>query len=1074
MPIAIALIVTSIVVLAAHTRQGVEDPAIRAAVERFFATQEAEDAEGYVALWSSKAQRPREQLKQQLQFIFDNGDDKFSDITVTAVTTAGDRVRVRVTAMRVRTSARNMRPDGTPMSFTSRLSTSLTFVREGDALKLLNEGLPEEDLAANLLEAATAADRDALLAAEPDLVTDRLTLTLSRRGDMAAQQGQYPAAERIYERVLELARRLGNRKAEGEALQNVANARYYQRNFAGALDAYEQRLTIERETSNDEGIVGSLLGIATIKYSSLEYSVALSSYEEALAIQVRLQDEANAAVTLISTGNVRYLQADYEGAIADYRRSRDLQRKLTNVEGEARALQGLGRVHTAQGDFAAALEAYAGVLAEAQSRGHRPTMGHAIQSIGEVHFRLGNLEVARPLFDESRAHFEADKDFASVGRVWHAAALTDLVASRFAAAEQAYLKSGAACETARENDCVARAIVGQAFAQASQLRFADAIVTYGKAIAAFSALKKVAEAARAEIGLSQAHFGKGEFEIALMPARRARELATTLGDDDVLWRARVAEARALRRMPSPDRALTAARAAVTTVQRMVDASLQRPADRVAADSVAAYAILAVLQAEAGDAAGAFLTMEQRRTHAMRVVLATNERDIARGMTPDERQEERKLAADLVALQKQLDVERMLPRPDGARVTRLQQSVSVAAQMREAQQQLLFTRLPDLRAWRGLLRPSTIEDAARALPADDTVLVEFLIDDEDLLVVVGSKIDGAIAVRAYQTPIARQALAEAVARAVEPAVLRSVEGWRKTSAELVSAIPADVLSRMSSAARVIIVPDDMLWRVPFEALPIEGGVLADRAAVVYASSVSALVNAPAMPPDEPSLTLLAVRSPELPAGTLDRVKLTSPAWTVRSLEEGEAEIRAIAMLVEEPVLVVVSGASASETTLRAQAPAASVLHVAAPFRVNSASPLFSSVLLAAEPAKAAELDPSADGILEAREVMNLTLRARVAVLSDGAAASMRDAAAAIETIQWAWRAAGVPSLVLPRWAADAGASGDFLAELHNCLRSGEPADSALQGARLAVRAREATRAPWFWAGWILVGFTITNP
>ncbi len=87
--------------------------------------------------------------------------------------------------------------------------------------------------------------------------------------------------------------------------------------------------------------------------------------------------------------------------------------------------------------------------------------------------------------------------------------------------------------------------------------------------------------------------------------------------------------------------------------------------------------------------------------------------------------------------------------------------------------------------------------------------------------------------------------------------------------------------------------------------------------------------------------------------------------------------------------------------------ADIIHLGAPFRVNGASPLFSPMLLATDAAN--------DGALEAREIMNLDLHAGVAVLSDGASMTMRDAADEVGAVGWAWRAAGVPAIVLPRWA-----------------------------------------------------------
>ena len=1067
---ALALLVTAFTGFAQDKAQvnvdlGVSvDPSLRAAVERFYATQEAEDVAAYLSLWASTAQRPR---PEQLKYLFESGDDKFSQLTIRRVNTDGDRTVVRASVTRARTSATQRRPDGSPMTFHMAMNVALTFVREGSEWKLVREGSAMDALADALIAAPTSEDREKLIAAEPDLSAPVLVLALSRQADTFAQNRAFPRAQKLYELALELATRLEQPKLQSELLQNIGNTMYYQRNFAGALRAYEQRLALERAAANDEGIASALLGIATAHYSQFEYTDALISYREALAIHERRGDTLAIAMTLVSTGNVQFVEGDFAGAIADYRRSRALYLKALDKRGEARALEGLGRSFAAQGDYAAALEAYSRVLEEGRSANDRGMQGTALSSIGQVHFRLGNLDTARALFDQSRTHFEALSDLSNVGRLWQAIALTDLVSSRFAPAVQEYGRSSAACATAQDDDCVARAIVGLAFAQAAQEHFEPAILSYRKAIAAFTSLKKREDAARAELGLSQALAGTRDYAGALSVALHVREEGVAIGQDDVVWRALVAEARASRRLSNPARALTAAKAAVATVDRMAQASLDRPNEPLPADTAGAYALLAVLQAAARDAAGAFVTVERRRAHALRAALATNEGDIARGMTPAEREEERQLAAEVVSVRAQVVHVKAQPKPDAARLARLQQTLGAAVEKRRAQRQQLFTRLPELPTWRGLGAPATLDEAAGVLRADGDLLVEFVIDDEDLLVVVLARRPEGPECRTYVTSIWRQTLAERVARAVEPAALRSVAEWRVASADLMKAIPADAWTAIAAAPRVIVAPDDVLWRVPFEALPVEAGFLADRTTVMYVGSATSLVRAPPTGSPSDALTVLMVGTPDLPSTTRERVKATSPGWTLPAAGAAGAEVRTIASLFEEPAVTTLSGAAATEASLRVQAGGASMLHVAAPFRMNGASPLFSPILLSPD---SAVPDPPADndGVLEMREVMNLDLHARVAVLSDGASAAMRDAAPSADTVRWAWRAAGIPSIVLSRWSVDDDASVAMLKEMYVRLKDGEAPEAALQGARTAVRAGEDTRAPYFWAGWMLVG------
>jgi CHAT domain-containing protein len=83
-------------------------------------------------------------------------------------------------------------------------------------------------------------------------------------------------------------------------------------------------------------------------------------------------------------------------------------------------------------------------------------------------------------------------------------------------------------------------------------------------------------------------------------------------------------------------------------------------------------------------------------------------------------------------------------------------------------------------------------------------------------------------------------------------------------------------------------------------------------------------------------------------------------------------------------------------------------------------------------------------------------------------SMRDAADEVGAVAWAWRAAGVPAIVLSRWRCDDAASSDLLTALHAQLRAGDSPEVALQAARAKIRRGRDTSAPFYWAGWMIVG------
>jgi CHAT domain-containing protein len=503
---------------------------------------------------------------------------------------------------------------------------------------------------------------------------------------------------------------------------------------------------------------------------------------------------------------------------------------------------------------------------------------------------------------------------------------------------------------------------------------------------------------------------------------------------------------------------------------MREAARLRPGSPLPRDTATAFATLALLQAESGDAAAAFDTSERMRVHDLRATLVGYEREIARGTTAEERTEERDGAAAIASLRAQIARERRLPRPDAARLAAFETRLAAAIASRGAQQDRLFERLPALRRWRGMFEPARTADLAPLLATDDTLLLDLVVGDDGLLVMAAWLEEGAVKVVGRVAAMPRRTIAEAVGRMLQPNILKDPASWRAESASLVAALPPEAVVQAARARRVLIVPHEMLWRVPFEALAPGGRELAATAEVTYLPSVSAGANAAGG-----SLAavrgLLASGAPELSAALATRVAQTAPGWTIRPAAGVRPELDKTGGDSRAADRVVLAGAEGTETAMRRAMPEAGTIHIANPFRVNAASPLFSPILLSAEapadtPASSGPAAAAADGVLELREIMNLELRAASVVLSDPSALSMRDAADDVAIVQWAWWAAGVPSMALTRWAAQGAAQELFIRELHTRLRAGRSLPAAAQAARLAVRRSAGWSAPFYWAGWLV--------
>ena len=382
--------------------------------------------------------------------------------------------------------------DGSPQVFRSTVLSSFTLARGADGWEIVGERSGAEEVVDDLL-AASPAERDRLLG-DPFNRAPAVIQAMASRASRLAMGQQSRAAQAVLETALVATRAAGDQRNESATLQNLANALYFQRDYARAMECYQQRLSLARQMHDDEAIAASLLGVATTLYARGDYTSSLASYREALAIYERTETAPAIGSTLISIGNVEFMQADYEASTGSYRRALTYLEGALNLGAVAMAKTGLARVYSAQGNLPAALEIYSTVLDEARAReraGARAAIDLAatLESIGELHYRLGNVDQARAAFDEARKMSDARHDPGSAGRLYLDLGLTELSAERPDAALVDYGEGRARFEQAQQPDGAARAWVGVGFSQAAREQYAAAITAYRTAIASFETLQ---------------------------------------------------------------------------------------------------------------------------------------------------------------------------------------------------------------------------------------------------------------------------------------------------------------------------------------------------------------------------------------------------------------------------------------------------------------------------------------------------------------------------------------------------------------------------------------------------------
>jgi CHAT domain-containing protein len=144
----------------------------------------------------------------------------------------------------------------------------------------------------------------------------------------------------------------------------------------------------------------------------------------------------------------------------------------------------------------------------------------------------------------------------------------------------------------------------------------------------------------------------------------------------------------------------------------------------------------------------------------------------------------------------------------------------------------------------------------------------------------------------------------------------------------------------------------------------------------------------------------------------------------------------------------------------------VLHFASHSVFDDRNPLYSYIVLASGG------DSKEDGLLEAWELMEMDLKAELAVLSACDTARGRVGyGEGIIGMTWSLFVAGVPTMVASQWQVPSERTTDLMLAFHRNLFGGKMISKAEAWRRAALGMINDPRyrmKPYYWAGFVLVG------
>ncbi len=848
-------------------------------------------------------------------------------------------------------------------------------------LALLCVSAPAQVDLAKQLASASALERPTLLEQHAAEITTDLIKAIRDQSNTLSITGKYPAGLDVEQFALSLALRVGDKELEERCYHSIGFFQSQLGYLEEAVESYRKAAAIGEELKNPIRVARHILDLSSTLKNLGEYEEGLRYAERALQLAI----DAHAAME------------------------------------EARARNNIGTIHRVVGRRAAALEQYLMALEIAEREHLEAGISYLTNNIGGIYQEQGNQELALRYFQRSIQIGEKLKDaelstaLSNVADVYHAL-------GRDSEATKSAERSLRLAQELGKKPKMAEPLLALAKIERDGKNFRGAIAHLASAneIALETKALNLQAQVLSEIAITR--LLSGEPRPALTAALAAAAIARPQHDDITLGSALDSAAEASLRIGQRVQARSSSIEAITCNERLRDEAAGGAVDHEVFFErlLSPYQRLARMEADAGRIGAAFEFVERAKARVLTEVLDSGHASITRSMTAEEQAQERKLQ---MAITRAIEGKAR----DAARVDY------------QAFLSALYAKHPELRLNRRRSEPLPASRAGALLPDAQTAFLQFMVTPDETLLFTVTKSHG---IRLFHIGSGGAKLRKQVEAYRDMVAMKDLD-YEEAGRALYRLLLAPAQSELSGKTKLVVLPDGVLWQLPFQALVAgDGRFVAESQRVGYAPSVSVLAS-------------LSARTP--PAG--DRTKVLAMA---QGFAEAEEEARALGGLYGTSAQVF-TGAAARESVFKAKASAFGILHLASHGVLDNASPMYSYIALAK--------DGKEDGRLEAAELLNMDLKARLVVLSACDTARGRiGAGEGVLGLTWALAVAGVPATIASGWRVESKATSELMIELHRGLRRSLPPAAALQQSALKLMATPGYRHPFYWGAFAVYGLS----
>ena len=789
---------------------------------------------------------------------------------------------------------------------------------------------------------------------------------------------------------------------------------------------------------------------ASAMVAAAEVFESVPVFDQALAMYKAANAPISKTAGALLDRAVMYLRlGDLPMAVADDKEVKRISQQLGDEVAVARADNGLGNAYEAEGSFSEAEEAFAEALKIAQAHGEKLGEAFVLNNMSMLHASQNDYPMAVRFCEQSLAiKREVGNKASLINSLINLANFYD-IEGRDADANRALTEAAQVAREVNNKEGAAKATAEMGVIQLEHHHPADALKLLEEGYDLGADAEDLAGRALTLEKIAEAQFDLKNYAKALEASQKAAEMDQRAGLLDQL----ADDEFEIGRIYFAQGELKEARSALEDSIR----NIEQLRNNVSGGAVArknfmaaktdSFRLLALVAALQGDWPIALDSSERGKGRILLDVFTGNGVSTDASLTEAERADETRLRSRYLSLDMQIEEEAGQPGFDpvqkSALDTRLNEAKVDLASFREQ----LYARHPDLRIRRADFTSLKARDLQTLIPDRSTALLEYeLTDNGNYLFVVTRGAGDNAEIIGYKLAVKLEDLSRHVRRLHQQLATRDPE-FAEESRWLYATLIAPARARLKSVNSLVVVPDGVLWQVPFQALQqANGRFLVEDAAIDYVPSLAVLYALKSSAPNRRGArTLLAMGNPG------------------GETQEQADEVMALEKLYGHGNTRVLIGKAATVDQFREISPTFDVVHIAAHGIFDDREPMSSHMQLARESAQ-----PQA-GWLRAREIQAMQLHAELVVLSgcETGKGSFEDGEGLVG-MSWATLAAGAHGSLASAWRVEASSTTEMMIAFHQGILHGMSKSESLRRAELQLIHTDKHRHPFYWAAFVLMG------